>query len=55
MQGGILLLSSLAKHVVKDAARAVGQVGSEKREKVTAKTLSNLIGLPGLSVREYSI
>lgn len=55
MQGGILLLSSPTKYVVKDAARAVGRVGSEKREKVTAKTLSNLIGLPGLSVREYSI
>ncbi len=51
---GILLLSARAK-VVKDAARAVKQVTKLVIQKVTAGTLTELLGLPGLVVTAYAI
>lgn len=50
----ILLLSAPAK-VIKDAARAVKRVTGLVIQKVTAGTLTELLGLPGLVVTAYAL
>ena len=51
----LLLLSPPPEAVVKDAARAVKRVGSLNIQVVTAETLSNLLGLPGMKVMRFAI
>lgn len=50
----VFLLSAPVKWV-KDAARAVGRIGRQMRQDVTARTLTDLLGWPGLIVTEYAI
>lgn len=49
MMGKVLLLRALSKQV-KDAARAIGRIETHK---VTAKTLTDLVGIGVLIVTEY--
>lgn len=51
----LAMLASGAKKVVRDAARAARQTVGLKMERVTANTLSALLGLPGMVVTEYAI
>ena len=52
---GIKLLMVLPDKPVKDAARAVKRVDSLKLEAVTTSTLTELLALPGMRVKEYAI
>jgi hypothetical protein len=47
-------LPSPAK-VIRDAARAVKRVASLSMKKLSAETLNELLGLPGLVVSEYAL
>jgi transposase len=49
------LLLSAPTRVIRDAARAVKRKGGLMIERVTAGTLSALLGLPGLVVTEYAL
>ena len=49
-----LLLGAPTNHD-RDAARAAGRFGSEMRHRVTDRTLTDLLGLPGMTVTEYVI
>jgi transposase len=49
------LLPAPAKKIAKDAARAVKRVDSLTMQTVTAKTLSELLGLPGMKVTRFAI
>jgi transposase len=49
------LLPSGPIKVIRDAARAVKRTASLMIERVTANTLSTLLGLPGMVVTEYAI
>ncbi len=51
----IPLLPSGLKRMTRDAARAVKRTASLMIERVTAGTLSTLLGLPGMVVTEYAI
>jgi transposase len=51
----VLLLNPPVPEVVKDAARATKRIGSLDVEKVTETTLSELLGLPGMSVTHFAI
>ena len=51
----LLMLASGAKKVVRDAARAAKQTAGMMMKRVSASTLSDLLGLPGMVVREYGI
>jgi transposase len=53
--GMVLLLSPPTGVVVKDAARAVKRVDSLTVQAVTAETLSELLGLPGMKVTRFAI
>lgn len=44
-----------SRKIPKDAARAVKRVDSLKTQAVTAKTLSELLGLPGMRVTQFAI
>ncbi len=50
----LLLLGAPTSHA-RDAARAAGRYGSEMRHRVTDRTLTDLLGLPGMIVTEYVI
>lgn len=47
-------LPSPAK-VIRDAARAVRRVANLSMKKLSAETLNELLGLPGLVVTEYAL
>ena len=49
------MLASGAKKVIRDSARAAGRTAGLMMERVTANTLSTLLGLPGMVVTEYAI
>ena len=49
------LLASGAKKVVRDAARAAKRTVGLMMKRVSASTLSDLLGLPGMVVTEYAI
>jgi hypothetical protein len=49
------LLLSAPTRVLRDAARAVKRKVGLMIERVTAGTLSDLLGLPGLVVTEYAV
>jgi len=51
----IPLLTSGATKIVRDAARAAKRTAGLMMERVTASTLSDLLGLPGMVVTEYAI
>lgn len=51
----IMLLLSAPKTMVRDAARAVKRVGGLVMQRITAGTLNELLGLPGLVVQEYAL
>ena len=51
----ILLLPSGVKKIVRDEARAVKRTAGLIMKRVTAGTLSTLLGLPGMVVTEYAI
>lgn len=51
----VRLLPSPVKRVVKDAARAVNRVDSLTIHVVSVDTLTELLGLPGMEVKKYSI
>ncbi len=53
--GMLLLLSPPMGVVVKDAARAVKRLDSLTIQAVTAETLNELLGLPGMSVTGFAI
>jgi transposase len=50
-----LQLPPPSRKIPKDAARAVKRVDSLKTQAVTAKTLSELLGLPGMRVTRFAI
>jgi transposase len=49
------MLASGAKKVVRDAARAAKRTAGMIMKRVSASTLSDLLGLPGMVVTEYAI
>ena len=51
----ILMLASGPIKVARDAARAVKRKANLMIERVSANTLSTLLGLPGMIVTEYAI
>jgi transposase len=53
--GMVLLLSPPTGAVVKDAARAVKRLDSLTIQAVTAETLNELLGLPGMKVTRFAI
>ena len=53
--GMLLLLSPPTGAVVKDAARAVKRLDSLTIQAVTAETLNELLGLPGMKVTRFAI
>jgi transposase len=53
--GMVLLLSPPTGVIVKDAARAVKRVDSLMVQAVTAETLNELLGLPGMKVTRFAI
>lgn len=44
-----------SKKVARDAAQAVKRVDSLTTQAVTAKTLSDLLGLPGMRVTQFAV
>ena len=50
-----MLLLDAPKKMIKDAARAVKRIAGLMLRKVTAGTLTDLLGLPGLVVTEYAL
>lgn len=50
----ILLLAAPTSRA-RDDARAAGRFGSDMRHTVTDRTLTDLLGLPGMIVTEYAI
>jgi hypothetical protein len=53
--GMLLLLSPPTEVVVKDTARAVKRLDSLTIQAVTAETLNELLGLPGMRVTQFAI
>ena len=49
------VLPSGVEKIVRDAARAVKRTAGLMMKRVTAGTLSTLLGLPGMVVTEYAI